>query len=310
LGNDPAPAPVPARLMSDKPRWEVEGRGWPHGGHSRFVEAGGVRWHVQGWGQGPVALLLHGAGAATHSWRGLAPALAERFTILAPDLPGHGFTSTPRGPLSLDRMAAQTRALVTSLNVDVDLIVGHSAGAALGLRLAIDGPPPTAVVAINGALRPFAGPFAPVARGLALGLFANPLAVAAFAHGAGDMRRVERLIGGTGSRLDAQGLDLYRRLFRTRGHVAATLGMMGAWDVEPLLRDLPGLKSRLVLVAGARDAAVPPEVSREVASSVPGADLVVLEGLGHLAHEEAPDRVADVILEQARALNLIGDATS
>jgi len=310
LGNDPARGPVPSRLMSDKPRWEVEGRGWPHAEHSRFVEAGGVRWHVQTWGQGPVALLLHGAGAATHSWRGLAPLLAERFTILAPDLPGHGFSSTPRGPLSLDRMAAQTRALLGVLGTQADVIVGHSAGAALGLRLALDGPQSAAVVTINGALRPFAGPFAPVARGLALGLFANPLAVAAFAHGAGDMRRVERLIGGTGSRLDAQGLDLYRRLFRTRGHVAATLGMMGAWDVEPLLRDLPRLRSRLILIAGARDTAVPPEVSREIASSVADADLVVLEGLGHLAHEEAPERVAEVVLERSRMLGLIEGGSS
>ncbi|MBX9574679.1 MAG: alpha/beta fold hydrolase [Caulobacteraceae bacterium] len=296
--------------MFDKPRWEVEGRGWPHAEHSRFVEAGGVRWHVQTWGEGPVALLLHGAGAATHSWRGLAPALARRFTIVAPDLPGHGFSSTPRGPLSLDRMAAQMQALLKALNLQVDLVVGHSAGAALGLRLALDHPPPAAVVAINGALRPFAGPFAPVARGLALGLFANPLAVAAFAHGARDMRRVERLIGGMGSRLDAEGLDLYRRLFRTRGHVAATLGMMGAWDVEPLLRDLPGLKSRLMLIVGARDTAVPPEVSRDVASSVPGADLVVLEGLGHLAHEEAPERVGQVVLERAQMLGLIEGGSS
>jgi len=310
LGNEPARASVPFRLMSDKPRWEIEGRGWPHAEYSRFIEVGGVRWHVQRRGEGPVALLLHGAGAATHSWRGLAPALAGRFTIVAPDLPGHGFSSTPRGPLSLDRMTAQVLALLKTLNLHVDLVVGHSAGAALGLRLAIDGPPPAAVVAINGALRPFAGPFAPVARGLALGLFANPLAVAAFAHGAGDMRRVERLIGGTGSRLDAEGLDLYRRLFRTRGHVAATLGMMGAWDVEPLLRDLPGLRSRLVLIAASRDAAVPPGVSREVASSVPGADLVVLEGLGHLAHEEAPERVAEVVLERSRMLGLIEAGSS
>ena len=46
-------------------------------------------------GQGPVVLLIHGTGAASHSWRGLAPLLASDFTLIAPDLPGHGFTQTP-----------------------------------------------------------------------------------------------------------------------------------------------------------------------------------------------------------------------
>lgn len=296
--------------MTDKPRWDVEGRGWPNAAHSRFVEAGGLRWHVQTMGQGPSVLLLHGAGAATHSWRDLAPRLAERFAVTAPDLPGHGFSGTPRGPLSLDRMTAQVQALLQALDVAPDLIVDHSAGAAVALRLALDGPTPRGVVTINGALKPFAGPFAPLARTLALGLFANPLAVAGFAYGAADRRRVERMIEGTGSRLDQTGLELYVRLLGTRGHIAATLGMMGSWDVEPVLRDLPSLRSDLLLLAGDRDAAVPPDVSRRVAASVQGARFVPLKSLGHLAHEEAPDRVRDLIVEEASRLGLIeGDSS-
>jgi magnesium chelatase accessory protein len=296
--------------VTDKPRWDVEGVGWPNAAHSRFLEAGGLTWHVQTTGQGPAVLLLHGAGAATHSWRDLAPLLAQTFTVTAPDLPGHGFTTTPRGPLSLDRMAAQVRALLQSLKVAPDLIVGHSAGAAVALKLALDGPAPKGVIAINGALKPFAGPFAPLARSLALGLFANPLAVAGFAHGATDRRRVDRLIEGTGSRLDQTGLELYARLLGRRGHIAATLGMMGSWDVEPLLRELPGLECDLLLLAGDRDAAVPPDVSRRVAASVPGSRFVSLKGLGHLAHEEAPDGAVALIVEKARRLGLISGNAS
>ena len=59
------------------------------------VAAGGLRWHVQVAGDGPVLLLLHGTGAATHSWRDLLPLLAERFTVVAPDLPGHGRSDGP-----------------------------------------------------------------------------------------------------------------------------------------------------------------------------------------------------------------------
>ena len=55
-------------------------RTWPNAAHSRFVRAGGIVWHVQMWGHGPPLLLLHGTGAATHSWRGIAPLLAPHFS--------------------------------------------------------------------------------------------------------------------------------------------------------------------------------------------------------------------------------------
>ncbi|MDU3043759.1 MAG: alpha/beta hydrolase, partial [Bradyrhizobium sp.] len=63
--------------MSDKPNWSVDGKDWPNRAASRFVDAAGLRWHVQMMGEGPVALLAHGTGAATHSWRDLAPLLAR-----------------------------------------------------------------------------------------------------------------------------------------------------------------------------------------------------------------------------------------
>ena len=119
-----------------KPDWDREGRDWPNRAASRFVLAGGLRWHVQVMGQGPVMLLLHGAGAATHSWRDLAPRLARDFTVVAPDLPGHGFTQTPNAAgLSLNGMARGVTSLLKALDLRPQLAVGHSAGAAIALRL-------------------------------------------------------------------------------------------------------------------------------------------------------------------------------
>jgi len=62
--------------MMVKPDWDREGRDWPNRAASRFVQASGLRWHVQVMGEGPTVLMLHGSGAATHSWRDLAPLLA------------------------------------------------------------------------------------------------------------------------------------------------------------------------------------------------------------------------------------------
>ena len=82
--------------MSDRPDWRLDGRDWPNAAASHFVQAGGIEWHVQRKGlQGPSVVLLHGTGAATHSWRGVLPLLAEHASVLAMDLPGHGFSSTP-----------------------------------------------------------------------------------------------------------------------------------------------------------------------------------------------------------------------
>ena len=150
--------------MSDRPDWEIEGRDWPNRAHSRFVNAGGVRWHVQVTGAGPVLLLLHGTGAATHSWRRMLPMLAEHFTVVAPDLPGHGFTA--RGSQTLPAMAKAVAALLGELDLKPAVVVGHSAGAAVALRMALDGlVAAKAVVGLSAALLPFPGLAAVMFRG-------------------------------------------------------------------------------------------------------------------------------------------------
>ena len=100
--------------MADQLNFETDGRDWPHRQASRFVEAGGLKWHVQIMGAGPPLLLVHGTGASTHSWRDLMPLLAERYRVVAPDLPGHGFTQMPASSegLSLPGMAAGVASLL------------------------------------------------------------------------------------------------------------------------------------------------------------------------------------------------------
>jgi len=292
--------------VGERPDWEIEGRDWPNREASRFVTAGDMRWHVQVAGEGPVILMLHGAGAATHSWRDLTPILAERFTVVAPDLPGHGFTAMPPdNRLSLWDMARRTAQMLEVMQVQPTMVVAHSAGAAIALRMSLDGRFGEApVVAINGALQPFAGAVAPLFRGLAMGLFVNPLAVHLFAQAARDPGRVARLIRGTGSIIDDRGVELYGRLLRKPGHVAGTLGMMGSWNISDMLGSLPELNAELTLVVGSRDQAVPPSVADEVRASLPGATIVGLPGLGHLAHEERPDLVAALLMEVAESHGL------
>lgn len=287
--------------------WEHDGIDWPNRKSSHFVHASELRWHYQRMGSGPVLLLLHGTGASTHSWRDVIPVLARHFSVVAPDLPGHGFTSTPRDrKLTLPVMAHTVESLLSMLGVEPAIVVGHSAGAAIAARMCLDEKiTPRALVSLNGALLPLHGLagmlFPPAARLLA----ANPLTPHLFAWRATDRKSVERLIDSTGSRIDAIGISLYHRLIRNHRHVAGVLAMMANWDLRALERDLPLLRPELTLVVGDRDQTVRPAESARVASLLPGARQICLPGLGHLAHEEKPQKVADIVLaaaRQARAL--------
>jgi len=289
----------------DRLAWARDGRDWPLREHSRFVEAAGVRWHVQRLGRigGPRVLLLHGTGASTHSWRDVAPRLAPHAEVLSLDLPGHAFSSpAPPSGRSLPGMAAAIAALLRAVDFAPQVVAGHSAGAAIALRMALDGAlAPRAIVSFNGALLPFGGVagrlFVPAARLLA----AQPLVPKLFAWRSRDPRVIARLIGGTGSALDARGVALYARLVASPAHAAGALGMMAHWDLRALRADLPRLAVPLHLVVAERDTTVPPVVGAEVRRLIATADLTRWAGLGHLAHEEAPERAANFILKSAVA---------
>lgn len=278
--------------------WSREGAHWPHREASRFVEAGGCRWHVQvlhGAPGQPVLWLLHGTGAASHSWRGLVPLLAPHATLVVPDLPGHGFSGALPAT-SLPRMARAVAALAQQLALPPTVLIGHSAGAALAARAVLDGLlAPAQLVGVNAALLPFEGlagqVFAPLARLMAR----QPWVPWLFARRAGDAAAVQRLVASTGSTLDARGLALYGRLMRSPAHVAGALAMMANWDLDGLWRDLPRLAVPLALLVGTQDATVPPAQARRVRLQLPATVLRELPGLGHLAHEEAPQQVAAVL---------------
>ncbi len=283
--------------MTERLVWDRDGRDWPNRAASRFVDAGGLHWHVQRMGDGPALLLLHGTGASTHSFAGLLPRLARRFSVFAVDLPGHGFTAMPRtrDGLTLGGMAAALAALVRAEGVAPDWVVGHSAGAAIAVRMVLDHRlAPRGLIGLNAALLPLDGLAGLVFPAAARLMAATPLAARLFAWRASDRAAVERLIEGTGSVLDARAIALYGRLVGDVKHVGAALGMMAGWELERL--PLERLALPLALIVGERDRAVPPAQAHRVARRVPGATLHVLPGLGHLAHEERPDTVADLVV--------------
>lgn len=270
---------------------------WPHRGKSRMIRAGGVNFHVQEWGEGPVILLIHGTGASTHSFAALAPLLASQARVIAIDLPGHAYSETNRSDLfTLPGMAQAIANLLKQTGTDPVLAIGHSAGAAILIRLALDHAiEPAAIVALNGAIlpmHPFSHPFVSL---MAKFLAANPFVPWFFSKQADDAT-VDKLLKDTGSKVPEDSRACYRHLLQSRRHVAAALRMMAHWDLDTLARDLSKLKTKLVLVAGDADRTIPPSSSDAVARLVAGSELNRLPHLGHLAHEENPTLIAGLIL--------------
>ncbi|WP_416907126.1 MAG: alpha/beta fold hydrolase BchO [Polymorphobacter sp.] len=291
------------------PHWPTDGQDWPARETSRFIKAGGVNWHVQVSGlaaPAPVCLLLHGTAASTHSWRDLAPLLGRHFTVIAPDLPGHGFSSRLARPSPAD-VGAAVAALTDALGLAPALTIGHSAGAALALTMAEKRlAPPRAIISLGGALLPFPGMAGKLFPAMARMLFVNPFMPELFAMRARTPGEVGRFLArSTGSQIDARGIELYERLMRSSGHVGGALALMANWNLEPLEAALPGLDLPVLLAHGENDTTIPPSVATKVAGRLPNARPLILPGLGHLAHEEAPEAHAKLILDFARETGIL-----
>jgi magnesium chelatase accessory protein len=248
-------------------------------------------------GKGPQLLLIHGAGGATHSWRDIMPLLAQTHQVIAIDLPGQGFSQLGSpARCGLDAMAKDLASLINQEGWTPTAIIGHSAGAAIALRLAELGVSPRGqIIGINAALANFEGIagflFPAVAKLLSL----NPLTARIFTATSGNRAAVERLIASTGSNLDPIGLKLYETLISRRSHVDGTLAMMAHWKLDGLLERLPNIHHQTLFITGANDQAVSPSTSEAAALRMKSARVQQLSGLGHLAHEESPQRVVELI---------------
>lgn len=287
--NSPAPAP---------PDWDRFAPRWPNSSSSRFVQAAGLRWHVQVAGSGPALLLLHGTGAASFSWGDLVPLLAPRFTVVVPDLPGHGFTDAPsREWLTLPGMARACGALLSSLGLSPVLAAGHSAGAAVAIRMALDGDFATSrLVGINPALLPppalYRKLIAPFVHRLAT---ARVVSAPAAALGRRD-GVIASLLRATRTSVTPGNRWLYEQMLGSGQRVHDVLTMMAGWSLPQLVADLPRLTVPLRLVAGTRDPWIALDDLRSLARRIPGSTLDTLPG-GHLLHEEHPALIAQLLAD-------------
>lgn len=271
---------------------------WPNASISRFVTIDSLRWHVQEAGEGPLLLLLHGAGASTHSMSYLFDDLRQDHHVVALDLPGHGFSDqadTER--FGLEAMTEDLAHFLREQGLFPRGIIAHSAAASIAMRLALDFPDfrKSKIVSINGALGNFRGIAGTLFPIFAKVLASSSLTAKLFSTMGQSKARVQGVLRSTGSEVSPESLTYYHALMSDAGHVGNTLSMMAQWSLDRLLLELPKLQNDVLLISGKKDLAVPPDTALQVAAKLPNATTIDVPGYGHLIHEEDPEGIAKLI---------------
>jgi pimeloyl-ACP methyl ester carboxylesterase len=273
------------------PAYEVQYR-TIHGYRRAFVHAG----------KGPALLLIHGIGDNLDTWRDLIPELARNYTVIAPDLLGHGRSDKPRADYSVAAYANAMRDLLTVLDVERATVVGHSLGGGVAMQFAYQYPERCerlVVVSSGGVSREVN----PILRSASLppAHLVLPLLRSRFTRLLG--RTLFRVLELCDSDLGLDTEDLLR-IFdalpdaTSRHAFVRTLHAVVDWrgqvitmlDRCYLTRGMPAL-----LIWGDRDAVIPYEHARIAHAAMPGSRLETFYGAGHFPHHTDPERFLEVL---------------
>ena len=269
---------------------------------TRFVDIHGYRRAYRRCGSGPALLLLHGIGDSSASWIPLLRPLAERYTVIAPDLLGHGESAKPRADYSVAAYANGMRDLLDVLGIDQATVVGHSLGGGVAAQLAYQHPTRVArlaLVASGGVARevnPFLRFASTPAADVLLPLLRLPPARLAAMAGIEVLRRSGTDLGRDADELgrvldalpDVAARGAFSRTLRSvvdwRGQVVTMLDRSYLTEAMPVL-----------LVWGEHDAVIPVAHGHLAHAAMPGSELVVFGEAGHFPHHQDPDRFVELL---------------
>jgi pimeloyl-ACP methyl ester carboxylesterase len=258
-------------------------------------------------GDGPPIVLIHGMVNSSLHWEEVALRLADRYTVIAPDLIGHGDSATPRGDYSLGAHAASIRDLLAVIGIDHATIVGHSLGGGVAMQFFYQFPQRTDRLALvsSGGL---GHEVSPLLRGAALPGAATVLRFAAHPRVLDAMwqagERMRARGSGKGVYLQAIARAL-RPLERPGARKAFVQTLRSVIDVHGqrvsardrlyLLREFPTL-----IVWGERDNTIPQSHGIAAHDAIPGSRLVTLPRAAHFPHLEDPKGLAAALDEFMR----------
>ncbi len=255
----------------------------------------GHRLSYRSGGRGPVLLLIHGITSSSASWNPVLAQLATRFTVVAPDLLGHGQSDKPRGDYSLGASASLMRDLMVALGHQRATIVGHSLGGGIAMQMAYQFPERVErlVLVSSGGL---GRQVTPVLRAVALPaaeyllplLTSQPL-VSTGAKLGGWIRQIGLRVGGDIAAMAAgfaslQDIEARRAFVHTARSVIDIAGQrVSATDKLYLAEAVPTL-----ILWGDRDSIIPAHHGISAHELMPGSRLRIFAGVGHFPHHDDP----------------------
>jgi pimeloyl-ACP methyl ester carboxylesterase len=268
------------------------------------IELHGHHVSYRSGGSGPALLLLHGIANSSETWEPVADELCEHFTVVAPDLLGHGESATPRGDYSLGAHAAGARDVLTALGIERATVVGHSLGGGVAMQFAYQFPERCERLVL-------------VSSG-GLGREVHLLLRAAALPGADYVLPALTSAGLLGVGRRAGGL-LRRLRLAPSGDLAVLASGFASLDnagsrqaflhtvravIEPSGQrvsahdrlELAGLLPSLV-VWGEKDSIIPVEHGAAAHEAMPGSRFEVFPGAGHMPHADDPERFAALLIE-------------
>jgi pimeloyl-ACP methyl ester carboxylesterase len=255
-------------------------------------------------GSGPVLLLIHGMAGSATTWRQVMPGLAERFTVVAPDLLGHGRSDKPEGDYSLGAFACTLRDVLVALGHERATVVGQSLGGGVAMQFSYQYPERTERLVLVGS-GGLGREVNPILRFLSFPGSEAVLRVAC----AGRVRGAIESVGSGAARVGFRPApvvtelwrsyaslsddDTRRAFMRTLRAVVDTRGQaVSASNRLHLAGEAPTL-----IIWGDADPIIPVEHAHDAHASIPGSRLEIFEGVGHYPHCEAPERFVEVLSE-------------
>ena len=256
-----------------------------HGNSVSFLRAG----------QGPALLMLHGIAGSHETWAPLIPALSDEFTVIAPDMLGHGGSAKPRGDYSLGAYAAGARDLLLALGHESATVVGHSLGGGVAMQFAYQFPAHTERLALvsSGGLGDEVNVVLRAAT-LPGSEFVLPLITKAWVTGTG--RRIAGWLDAVGLQPSADITEIARGYASLADPEARAAFIHTARSVIDHRGQRVSARDRLYLadsvpsliVWGDRDRIIPIEHGRRAAAEMPGSRFEPFDGAGHFPHLDRP----------------------
>ncbi len=270
----------------------------------QHIEIHGHSVGYRSGGSGPVIVLIHGMAGSSATWRLVMPVLAEHFTVVAPDLVGHGESEKPRGDYSLGAFASGVRDLLLALGHERATFVGQSLGGGVAMQFAYQFPERCERLVlvssgglgdeVNVLLRLLALPGAELVLPLACTNWLHDagVRVAGWAAKIGlhTSPHLTELWQSYGSLADAKTRAAF--VHTLRSVVDVTGQRVSAADRLYLAAEVPTL-----IIWGDHDSIIPLEQGRAAHSAILGSRLEIFEGTGHFPHCEHPDRFCNVLIE-------------